>query len=197
MEEMMKNHKFTFVLLAAAVLFAGFVLAETTPQKETFTAFAVNTGMARGPAASMVQITIDKWSTEAEQQEMLNTLKTKGEMALLDVLQKMPAVGTIRLPNTIGYDLHYAYQVPDENGDGGRRIYIATNRPLRFWEVTTQPRSFYYPFTLIEIHLNKDNKGEGKMSVATKITLSKNGKVIELEDYAPIPVMLQDVRMVK
>ncbi len=192
----MKIQRFTLVLLAAAVLFAGPVLAQNAPQKEEFTAFAISTGMARGSASSIVQITIDKWSTEADQQLMLDTLKAKGEMALLDVLQKMPKVGVIRLPNSLGYDLHYAWQVSDESG-GGRRIYIATDRPLRFREVTTEARSFFYPFTLIEIHLNKDNKGEGKMSVATKITMSKNGQTIELENYGPLPVLLEDVRKAK
>ncbi len=191
----MKIQRSLLVLVAAALLFAGSVLAQNAPQKEEFTAFAIGTGMARGSVSSIVQIAINKWSSEADQQVMLDTLKTKGEMALLDVLQKMPTVGTIRLPNTIGYDLHYAWQVPDENG--GRRIYIATDRPLRFREVTLETRSMQYPFTLIEIHLNKDNKGEGKMSVATKIALSKDGKTVELENYGPLPVLLEDVRKVK
>ena len=54
--------------------------------------------------------------------------------------------------------------------DGGRRIVLVTDRPISFWEAANQPRSIDYPFTLIELRLNRDGEGEGKMSIATKIT---------------------------
>jgi len=37
-------------------------------------------------------------------------------------------------------------------------------------------------------------QGEGKLSVATKITISKDGKEIELENYSTQPVLLQSVK---
>jgi hypothetical protein len=46
---------------------------------------------------------------------------------------------------------------------------------------------------LIEIHLDKDGKGEGKMSIATKISLSRDGKTLELENYSSQPVRLEQV----
>lgn len=180
------------------LLLAGLSLgtAQTNPGKEEFRAFAVNPGMGpRGMGSTIVDIAINRWSTDADRQAMIDTLKAKGEMALFDLLQKMPAVGTIRLPNTIGYDLHYAYQVPDENG--GRRIYIATDRPIRFFEATLETRSFQYPFTMIEMHLDKNDHGQGKVSVATKISISKNGQLLELENYGPLPVLLNDIKKVK
>jgi hypothetical protein len=186
------------VFLAVGLIAAGGLLlwAQTNAQKEEFTAFAVNTGLSfRGPQSTIVDITIDKWTTEAEKEQLLAAFKAKGQDGLLSVLENLPRVGTIRLPNSIGYDLHYASQEPAENG--GRRIYLATNRYISYWEATTQPRSFTYPFTLIEMHLDKNNTGEGKMSVATRVTLSKDGKEIELENYGPIPVMLNEIKEVK
>jgi hypothetical protein len=115
-----------------------------------------------------------------------------GQEALLDALQHTPSVGTIRTPDKLGWELHYAHQVPTE--DGGRRIYLATVRRIAFWEAASNTRSLQYPFTLIELRLDKNGKGEGKMSYATKIIASPDGKHIELEDYATQPVLLEEVK---
>jgi hypothetical protein len=93
----------------------------------------------------------------------------------------------------LGIDLHYAWQTPLP--DGGRRIVLATDRYIDFREARNQPRSIDYPFTLIEIRTNKDGEGEGKMSVATKITFDKKKNVIELENYASEPVRLNNVKV--
>ena len=49
-----------------------------------------------------------------------------------------------------------------------------------------------YPFTLVELRLDKEGHGEGKLSIATKLTLNDN--VLVIENYADQPVMLTDVR---
>lgn len=72
---------------------------------------------------------------------------------------------------------------------------MATDRPISYWEVVNRPRCFDYPFTVIEIHLNKDGTGEGKMSVATKITAV--GDTVALENYQMQPVQLKSIRAEK
>ena len=60
-----------------------------------------------------------------------------------------------------------------------------------------QPRSIDYPFTVIELRLNRDGEGEGKMSIATKITVDKDSNMITLENYDIQPVMLTNVKSEK
>ncbi len=48
-----------------------------------------------------------------------------------------------------------------------------------------------YPFTLIEMRMKPNEKGEGKMLAATSI-LAKNGR-LELENYGQEPVRLTDI----
>lgn len=178
-------------LAAALTMVTGMAVvgAQTNGVPERFTAMAVN--MARGGAGT-IEIAVDRWSTEAERKQLLDTLAEKGADKLLDVLQKLPRVGYFRLNGGLGYDLHYAYRTAGE--DGGARVVLATDRRIGFWEAANQPRSIDYPFTIVELHLNNDGVGEGKMSLATKITMDKNRTAITLENYATQPVLLQSVK---
>jgi len=47
---------------------------------------------------------------------------------------------------------------------------------------------------VIELRLNRDGEGEGKMSLATKIIPDKDKNTITLENYETSPVMLTNVR---
>jgi len=162
--------------------------AQSNRVTEEFTAVAVaNNNLQTG--VGTVLISVDRWSTNAERNRLVTTLREKGPSALLDALQDMPAIGRIRTPDSLGYDLHYAHQTPSE--EGGRRIVIATDRPIGFWEARQRPRSFDYPFTVIQMQLDRNGRGRGTMSLATKIRT--RGDVIELEDFASAPVMLNDI----
>ena len=147
-----------------------------------------------GPAAAnTVDIEVDSWSPEAERDRLITAFNGKGPDAMLSELQKTKRVGFMRLPNTLGYDLHYARKHPGE--DGGEQLVILTDRRIGFWEARNQPRSIDYPFTLIDIRLKPNGEGEGKMSVATKISYNKKKHAVELENYASEPVRLQNVKV--
>lgn len=178
----------TAVLAAATTLPSAQVASNS--EREEFTAFAVNISNVGRTGATVVDLTIERWTTDAESERLIAVFRQKGPEGLLDVFQKAKRVGTIRTPDSLAYDLRYARQIPGE--DGGRRIVLATDRPIGFWEATARPRSFDYPFTLIELRLDGKGEGVGKLSIATKITLVAN--VLILEDFADQPVMLNNVR---
>jgi hypothetical protein len=67
---------------------------------------------------------------------------------------------------------------------------------MGFRELAEQPRSVDYPFTLIEMHVDDDGFGEGRASVATKITWDAENRTLELENYTSDPVRLQNVKRV-
>jgi hypothetical protein len=183
-------------VIAAALAAMVFLLApaastQSNQPAERFTAFAVSLGgMRQSSGASTVDITINRWSTDAERQRLIEVLQAKGPGELLETLQDMREVGNIRTPDSLGYPLRYAHQSPAD--EGGRRIVIATDRPIGFWESVNRPRSFDYPFTVIQMQLGADGTGEGRMSVATRIIAHDN--IVELENYASQPVMLKQVR---
>jgi hypothetical protein len=165
-------------------------------------AFAVNMSTVATGSTAVMDIRIKRWSTAAEREKLITTAVEKGSDALLRALQKMPDHGRISIPGwtgpdphnaRLGWELHYAYNTPGE--DGGQRISIATDRYIGFWEARNQPRTIDYPFTLIEIRLGKDGKGVGKMAVATKIEFDKKKKQMVLENYASEPVRLNEVKV--
>jgi len=182
--------------LAAAAL-AALVIVPVAAQSnmahpEKFTAFAVNISNTTTRAqTSPVDITINRWSTDADRDRLLSILKSKGQDALLDALQKMPVVGYVNTPGSLRYDLHFARQVPQP--EGGRRIVIGTDRYIGSWEAANRPRTVDYPFTIIELQLDKNGNGKGWASLYTKVTATDDGNV-ELENFSNEPVMLNDVK---
>lgn len=176
----------------AATLASTGVPAQTHGEREEFTANAiVNNNLGSGAGRVIMRVT--RWSTEAERGLLTRTLLKTGAEDLLDVLRDQKSVGTIRTPDSLGYDLRYAHQEPGE--DGGRSIVIATDRPISFWEAANRPRVSDYPFTVIQMQLDKNGEGKGTMSYATKIIA--RGNTIELEHFATAPVMLTEIRSKK
>lgn len=191
------------VVLGTAVA-AGPVAGQATPATERLllTAFAVNMSNIGPPGALVVDITINRWSTADERARLITAMVEKGADALLRELQEAPVHGRFSIPGLtgpdphqlrLGHTLHYAWQTPQP--DGGRRIVIATDRYIGFQEVQSSARTLDYPFTLFEIRLNKNNEGEGKMAVGTKITFDKKRNTVELENYASEPVRLSKVTL--
>ena len=175
---------------------------QTAGEKLDITAFAVNMSNIGSGGNAVVEITINRWTTPEERQQLISAMLDKGSNALLSALQKTPSHGRFRIPGLVGpdphqlrlgYDLHYAWQVPLD--EGGRRIVIATDRYIGFQEARNQPRTMDYPFTLFEIRVNKAGEGEGRMAVATMISFDKKKNTIELENYSSEPVRLQNLKI--
>ena len=193
---MFKQVQWRRITAAAAVLGCLSLAFAEESKGETFAAVGVNMGsIGGGGGTATVQVIIDRWSTEAERQTLIKAFQEKGPEGLLAALQKTERVGTLRTSNRLGWDLHYAVQAPTP--DGGRRIMVATDRAIAFEEASRNTRTMDYPFTLVEMRLDKDHKGEGRMSLATKIVRSKDGKTLELENYGSEPVRLKNVRRQK
>jgi hypothetical protein len=192
----------TALAAAAAIVIAQPAIPQTNDEKLEITAWAVNMSNIATGTTAMVEFTVERWSTPEDAERLIATMIEQGQDALLRELQKMPSHGRMRFPSwegrdpfnaRLGWDLRYTRQFPLP--EGGRRIVMALDRYISFWEARNQPRTIDYPFTLIEMRVDRNGEGEGKMSVATKIRFDKEKKVIELENYASEPVRLQNVRV--
>jgi hypothetical protein len=181
---------FGALALAAALGLTVTAQSDTPAGRETFNGFAVDIGGSdRGSSTSHVRITVDRWSTPEDTRRLVSAFRESGDEALLKELRKMKSLGRISTPDSIGYELRYATQTT--LASGARRVLIATDRPLSYWETVNRPRSINYPFTFIEMRIGPNGKGEGKMTVATKVNAL--GDTIELENYDLTPVQLSSI----
>jgi hypothetical protein len=189
----MRTHKIFGACLSVLPLLAAAVLLPGTPavaqERTEISAWGVNLG-GSVVDKSKIYITIERWSTSEERVALVAAFNEGGQDALLEALKKMPKVGFINVPQTIAYDLRYAYRFPAENG--GSTLVIATDRRILPGEVWDQTRSTDYPFELIEMHLDAQGQGEGTLSWATRIGVGKDGN-LELEVFGNGPVMLTKI----
>jgi hypothetical protein len=182
------NGRLFGALALVAGLYGAAVIAE-----ERFTAQAVNmSNVGRGGAAGTVDILINRLSTEAERQRFMTALTEGGNDGLLKAFQKAPSIGKIGPTGNVGLDIRYAQEIPGD--EGGREIIIATDRRMSFLEVSNRPRTVDYPFTVVQLHLDRSGNGEGKASILTKIEIDKKKNAIVLENFASQPVDLMAVR---
>jgi hypothetical protein len=189
------------ILLAGAATVAGLAAqAYAKDPVERLTAFAVDmstTPDARSSRArsGTVNVTIERWSTGEERKRITGALREGGPDLLLKELQRIddPA-GQIYTPGNIGTPLRFAWQ--SSLPDGGRRIVVATDRRIGFFEAVNRPRSIDYPFLVLDIRMRADGKGEGKLLPLARIEAGED-RLFEVESYASEPVRLTDVRVVK
>ena len=178
------------VSAAAILTFSASAQTMGTPERYTASAFNLNNGRA-----GTIDITVNRWSTDKQRDALMAVVAQKGPDKLLDALQDMPAMGHFGAPGNLSWDIHFARKMPLP--DGGERVVMVTDRRISFWEAANQPRSFDYPFTVIELHLNRDGEGEGKMSIATKVIYNKKENMVTLENYQTSPVLLTNVKREK
>jgi hypothetical protein len=165
-------------------------------------AWAVSMSNVATGRNAVLDIRITRWTTEAERAKLLATVVEDNPDTLMRALLKLPDSGRMRIPGhqgpdpmkvVLGWTLHYAWHAPLP--EGGDRIVLATDRYITFAEARNQPRISDYPFTLVEIRLDKNGEGVGKASVATKISFDKKKNIMELENYSSEPVRLQQVKI--
>ena len=169
--------------------------SEAVPTKKEplrFSAFAVQ---MQGGMAGAVEVTIERWTTDAERNALIAQVqktsdKDADQRKLVTALQKVsPRAGFLNLPNTMGWDIKYAYEATLP--DGSRQLVIVTDKPVSFG-MAASGNADEAPFTLIEMQFPKgSNKGEGKLLGATSIS-TKNGR-LELETYTQQPTRLTQI----
>ena len=200
---MRKSHRRLLgLIVAAAAVVAMPVLAQKSPftehvptQKDPlrFSAFAVQ--MQAGMAGTL-EIALERWTTDAERQALIGLVKVstdrpQDQEKLLKALQDIkPRVGFIRTPNSMGWDLKYAYE--SKLPDGSRQIVIATDKPVSFLAAASQARTMDYAFSLIEMRFPAGSpKGEGKLLGQSSLSV-KDGK-LQIEIYGQEPTRLTEI----
>ncbi len=178
------------IVLLGVVLFVldAIPAAQTMGVPEQFSASAVDMNTGR---TGRIEISVTRWSTPAERETLLAALFKEGSDELLEKLRDMRPVGRIYSSETIGYDLKFAEQQPLP--DGGRKVVLATDRPMSFREIFNQTRSADYPFTWVQLNMRPDGTGQGELAVRARVFGDRPNRPIEVETFEIQPIKLQQV----
>ena len=188
-------------LAATIVLAVSPIAAAQVPDGPLLLHASFVTLTAAGASTNHVmEITIDKYSSNNDKVELVDAMIKGGQDAALSRMQRMVFKGRMRIPDwtgpdpngyKAGWEIRYVWREPMP--DGGTRLVIGTDRPLRLDETLEDPRIANYPFTFIEIHLPKSGKGEGRMDGRTRVVFDKDKKSIQFAQFSAAPFMLSDV----
>jgi hypothetical protein len=188
-KQFLKVGQFVALVLGAVTILISSSAAQTMGSPERYRASAIN---INNGTTGNIDITVNRWSTDDQRDKLIAVMLQKGPEKLLDAFEDLPPVGHFGVAGNLSWDLRFARRtmLPD----GGEQVDLVTDRRIGFWESANQPRSIDYPFTVIELRLNADGTGEGKMSVATKVIHDKKNNTITLENYENQPVQLTNVK---
>jgi hypothetical protein len=175
---------------ALVVPMAASTAVAKEPELLRLRAFAIN--MNNAVRTNTIDIVIERWSTDEEAANLKAVLLEKGDDKLLSALQKTkPRCGFARTSTSLGWDISFARETPLP--DGGRKIVVASDRPVSMWEARNSGRSMDYQFSLAEIRLPKEGKGQGKAIPRAQLTFNKETNTLEIENYDREPVRLNEV----
>jgi hypothetical protein len=186
----------SLVLVAAAEpVIAQASQAGSPKQAETFTGTTVN--LAPG-AGENLSIHVLRWSSDDERGRLASAFMDKGDAGLQAVFEATPSHGIMWTNESLGYSLRFAHRavLPD----GGERIIVATDRRLGTWSAgdvwkpAGQTAPTNYPFTVVELRLNRQGQGDGKMSLAAKVIFDQDARTLALQNYGAGPILIKDVR---
>lgn len=163
--------------------------------KETFraTAQAIGTGLN---GQTTVIISIERWSSEQERDELASVLAEDGSNALAEALAEQDSVGFIRFPRVQSrypsVRLRYARSFPHGNG---RTIILATDRPIGWAEAVMRPRrTIDSQITLIVLNVDAEGNGEGAMALGAELAIDPGSNTLSVKSISSQPVRLVNVR---
>ena len=116
-------------------------------------------------------------------------LAEKGPNGLEKAMRKIDK-GWIRVGSSLGY--HVSVTRTFDTG-GGRTIRVATDRPIQMFEVMRGLRSLDHPFGIVELQLDANGRGEGRLIAAAEVGFTKEG-VLEIESFGTQPFRLLQVK---
>ncbi len=187
-------------LLAVAAVGAPTLAVAQSDDVETFRGVTTSAVSSEGVE---LRINVLRWTAEEDRGAIVSLItpapgQTAGEGEDLEsALQDLQTVGFIWTGGSLGYALKYAHRIEDK--DGAERIVLVTDRPLGRWDRTgpwtgsdgSGPAAAL--FTVVELHLDAQDQGAGKMSVDAPIEFNGPAGTVGLADYASAAVHLENV----
>jgi hypothetical protein len=161
--------------------------------KEEYTGTVIGVGGTLGGVSRPFTLSIEGVSSSAEANRAVAVLAEGGQDALMKELQGK-RLGYFSMGAQLGRDLNFIQETP--TADGGRRIVVLFERWMNTFEIRYGTRSEDYPFTYVELTVDRNGKGQGTLIPAARITFDKkHGNQIDVENFGIYPAQLAGVQL--
>ncbi len=163
------------------------------PIKEEYTGTVIGVGGALGGVSRPFTLSIEGVNSSAEAARAVAMLAEGGQDALMREFRGK-RLGYFSMGAQLGRDLNFVQETT--TADGGRRIVILFERWMNTFEIRYGTRSEDYPFTYIELTVDRNGKGQGTLIPAARITFDKkHGNQIDVENFGIYPAQLAGVQL--
>lgn len=189
---MRKRNRFSLSLalccaaVAALLLPAGRTLGQGGASPRTVTGTVVGVGGRFGGRSLPFRLLIDRYTSEAEVQQLNSALQRGGQDELLRELEDMKA-GRIQVGSSVGVPANAI--IASTYGEGGTRLTVLYRRNINFFELRHGTRSERYRFGYAEMFLGGRGGGQGTFIPAAQVRL-RDGNTWEVEDFGVFPARL-------
>ncbi len=165
--------------LAVGLLLLPCLFGQEKPKPEHYAATWAITGGRAGGTTVPIDIRINRFNTDEDIMKFAEILKEGGTGALRRALEKED-VGQISPTARVGTPIAVARKL--QSGDK-TVIRVVTARNLPFLALYYSGRSVDYPFTIVELQLDANGKGQGTGIAAAKISFNKKQNTYEIESF--------------
>ena len=186
---MNRNWRSCTVLICLVLLAVPALAKEKKQVIERYEATAMSLSAGR---ATIMEIGIFGWSTDEDRQAVIEAFQQGGDQGLYKYLGKQEEMAFVSAPETLGYQMRYAYQSESE---GKRVIVMATDRPIGMGEVMRDTDSQRDNISLVFLELDpQTGKGTGEMIVGAGFGVNKKTGKFEIETLAQNPIKFTTVK---
>lgn len=186
------------VALVGCLVLSGLSLGSTPAAaekvSELYRGNAMVPGVVGPDASSLVDIKVNRWSSQEEEAILVEALKVGGPERLYKEMKKQKKTGFIALRGDRGYPTYYTQEIMD---GGQRNIFILTDREIYFEEVYNREITMQFPFTMITMILDQEGNGQGTAILGAELKWDEAKDVLRITGYSAEPVRLEGVRLIK
>ena len=176
-------------LITVALMLVTITIVQTNRVEQRFTFKAANASKVGPSGQGRLELVVTQWSTDGDRERVLSALRD-GPDKLAEAIRAGYAVGYMHWPGGLEYTLRYAYRVPNSNGS--EDVVLGTDQPISLWWESGGATPPLSQSTVVQLRLNKDGRGEGKLG--TRVTTHQHAKTFVIEDFDTLPATLIDVQ---
>jgi hypothetical protein len=180
----------TVFLLGALCLVAASAVSAAAQSRQYVQGQVVGIGGRRAGLNQPFSLTINRYSSADDVQQLNQALSSGGQDELMRVLSRLNA-GRVSIGNNVGVTANAVIATP--TAEGGTKLTVLYERNVAIFELRYGARSSDYRFGYAEIYLDARGRGQGTFIPAAKVKL-EGGNNWVVEDFGEFPARLMGLR---